>query len=192
MSDPILSKASEREWRLDELVASVAAQTGKREDQVAREVYSLREAGKLSLAEPGAPDGLVGYLSRPYGVWVCGVVLFVLLTLASIFVLPQYPPYIYVRYISGALFILYLPGYTLIEALYPKADELDRLERLALSIGLSLALVPLVGLVLNYTPWAIRLDPILVSLILLTLALSLVAAFRKLGYVRLARFARAP
>ena len=40
--------------------------------------------------------------------------------------------------------MLFLPGYALIEALYPKR-ELDELTRFALSIGLSLALVPLTG-----------------------------------------------
>ncbi len=73
----------------------------------------------------------------------------------------------------------------MIEALYPKADELERLERFALGVGLSLAVVPLVGLVLNYTPWGIRLDPIFASLSLLTLALGLGGVYRKYGYWRL-------
>ncbi|MEM1745096.1 MAG: DUF1616 domain-containing protein, partial [Candidatus Nezhaarchaeales archaeon] len=59
------------------------------------------------------------------------------------------------------------------------------LERLALSIGLSLALVPLVGLILNYTPWGIRLDPIMVSLSLLTLGLLFIASVRKYGLLSL-------
>jgi uncharacterized membrane protein len=59
---------------------------------------------------------------------------------------------LYLRYVLGSLFVLFFPGYSLIEALYPREEELSPLERLALSIGLSLALVPLVGLVLNYTP----------------------------------------
>src|SRR4030042_1168050 len=46
----------------------------------------------------------------------------------------------------GAVYVLYVPGYTLIEALYPKRNELERLERFALGVGLSLAVVPLVGL----------------------------------------------
>jgi uncharacterized membrane protein len=56
-------------------------------------------------------------------------------------------------------------------------------------VGLSLALVPLVGLVLNYTPWGIRLEPSVISLSILTLALSLVSARRKLGYIRLKELA---
>jgi uncharacterized membrane protein len=56
---------------------------------------------------------------------------------------------------------------------------LDGIECLALSVGLSLALVPLVGLLLNYTPWGIRLDPIMISLTILTVGLALVAFARR-------------
>ena len=75
---------------------------------------------------------------------------------------------------------------SLIEALYPVESELSPLERVALSIGLSLALVPLVGLVLNYTPWGIRLTPILISLTILTVGLLAVASYRKYYVSRLA------
>ncbi|MCC6050225.1 MAG: DUF1616 domain-containing protein, partial [Thermofilum sp.] len=64
-------------------------------------------------------------------------------------------------------------------------DELSPLERLALSIGLSLALVPLVGLLLNYTPFGIRLYPVLAALSLLTLSLAFIGAWRKLAYAKL-------
>ncbi len=37
------------------------------------------------------------------------------------------------------------------------------IERLALSFGLSIAVVPIIGLILNYTPWGIRLETILWS-----------------------------
>jgi uncharacterized membrane protein len=89
------------------------------------------------------------------------------------------------RIVLGSLFTLFLPGYSLIEALYPKEDDLSPLERLALSIGLSLALVPLVGLLLNYSPWGIRLDPTMAALTTLTLALLLVSAHRKFGILKL-------
>jgi hypothetical protein len=49
------------------------------------------------------------------------------------------------------------------------------IQRFALSVGLSLALVPLVGLLLNYTPRGIRLNPIVVSLTILTVGLAMVA-----------------
>ena len=60
--------------------------------------------------------------------------------------------------------ILFLPGYCLIAALFCKEDDIDLIERIALSFGLSIAVVPLIGLGLNFTPWGIRLDPIVISL----------------------------
>jgi len=100
-----------------------------------------------------------------------------------------------------SVFVLFLPGYAFIAALFPEAGEsptsepnegptdsstpsvekpsavpgtdaaaaekeeaattapshsregIDGIERVALSFGLSIAIVPLIGLVLNFTPW---------------------------------------
>jgi uncharacterized membrane protein len=75
--------------------------------------------------------------------------------------------------------ILFLPGYCLIAALFPKGSDIDLIERIALSFGLSIAVVPLIGLGLNFTPWGIRLDPILVSLTIFTLVMILAAHYRR-------------
>jgi len=88
-------------------------------------------------------------------------------------------PLVAIRWVLGSLFVLFIPGYVTVEALFPKGRELDTIERFALSVGLSLALVPLVGLLLNYTPWGIRLNPIVVSLTLLTVGLAVVALARE-------------
>lgn len=76
-------------------------------------------------------------------------------------------------------FVLFFPGYVFITALFPNRKELDNLERLALSFGLSIAIVPLIGLGLNYTPWGIRLIPILVSLTIFNIAFSIIAIYRR-------------
>jgi uncharacterized membrane protein len=101
---------------------------------------------------------------------------------ASIYILPQVVPFTWLRVGLGLLTSLYLPGYVFIEALYPRGDDLDELERFALGVGLSIALTPLVGFVLNYTPWGIRLDPITVSISLLTIVLGLIGVYRKYQY----------
>ncbi len=75
--------------------------------------------------------------------------------------------------------ILFFPGYSLICSLFPGKKEIDGIERLALSFGLSLAVAPLIGLILNYTPWGIRLDPVVISLVIFTIALAVVAQFRR-------------
>jgi uncharacterized membrane protein len=83
------------------------------------------------------------------------------------------------RIVLGLLFILFLPGYALVAALYPRKDDLEPLERLALSLGLSIAVVPLIGLGLNYSPWGIRLNPILAFVTLFIVLAAGVAAYRR-------------
>lgn len=75
-----------------------------------------------------------------------------------------------VTFTTGALrialvlpFFLFFPGYTLLSALFPGRDDLDGLKRVAFSLGLSVAILPLIGLILNYTPWGIKLYPVLIS-----------------------------
>jgi uncharacterized membrane protein len=80
-----------------------------------------------------------------------------------------------VRVALGLLLVLFFPGYVLVSALYPRREQLQGVERIALGLGLSLALVPLLGLALNFTPWGIRLTPIVVTLSLWTLAVAAVA-----------------
>ena len=53
------------------------------------------------------------------------------------------------RIVLGLPFVLFFPGYTFVAALFPRKDDLDAIERVALSLGLSIAVVPLVGLALN-------------------------------------------
>ena len=86
----------------------------------------------------------------------------------------------FLRILFGLAMVLFIPGYALIAAFFPARGDLDGIERVALSFGLSIAVVPLIGLALNYTPWGIRLDPILASLTLFTLAMAAVAWYRRL------------
>jgi uncharacterized membrane protein len=100
-----------------------------------------------------------------------------LLTLAFIYV-----PYInqtILRSAVGLVMVLFIPGYALIAALFPGKKDIDGIERAALSFGLSIAVVPLIGLALNFTPWGIRLDPITVCLTIFTIICVLVANKRR-------------
>jgi uncharacterized membrane protein len=84
-----------------------------------------------------------------------------------------------VRYVFTIPVMLFIPGYCLIAALFPKGGEIDLFERIILSIGLSIAVVPLIGLGLNFTPWGIRLEPIVLTLTLFTLVMILIAHYRR-------------
>jgi uncharacterized membrane protein len=83
------------------------------------------------------------------------------------------------RVALGLAFALFSPGYGLIAALFPKMSSISDIERVVFSFGLSIAVVPLIGLTLNYTPWGIRLQPILVSLLVFVVAMIAVAWYRR-------------
>ena len=93
--------------------------------------------------------------------------------------------------ILGLPFILFIPGYIMMFVLFPsKKNEggIDNLERMALSFGLSIAVVPLIGLALNYTPWGIRLEPILLMLFSLIIAGGIIGIYRWLRLAPNKRF----
>lgn len=84
-----------------------------------------------------------------------------------------------VRILLGLAFVLFIPGYILLAALFPRKGDLDGSHRLALSFGLSLAVVPLVVLALRFNPWGIRVYPVLLSLLLFVFAISAIAWHRR-------------
>ena len=82
------------------------------------------------------------------------------------------------------MLVLFLPGYAMLQLLFPKRSEVDSLERFVFSVGLSLALVPLIGFGLNYTPWGIQFIPVATSISVFTIAFLIGAARRKYLYIR--------
>ena len=106
------------------------------------------------------------------------------------------------RIVLGLPFVLFVPGYAFVAALFPEqasssamseneetqtADRvhpgrngsIDGIERVALSFGLSIAITPLIGLGLNFTPFGIRLVPIVLSIGGFTLITTGIAATRR-------------
>lgn len=79
----------------------------------------------------------------------------------------------------GVLMVLFLPGYALTGALFPAKNDLDGIERAMVSLGLSVAVVPTMGLILNYTSWGIREIPILTVISAFTLLMCVIAYYRR-------------
>jgi len=143
---------------------------------------------EIELIDPNPPRSFAEFLLRPdYSLWLWFSLAFIAATVALVAVTEALPLLLPLRYLLGTVYVLFFPGFLFVEALYPKEEELSPLERLALSIGLSLAVVPLIGLVLNYTPFGIRLWPVLYSLALYMLVVGFIASWRKYLYVRLYR-----
>ena len=118
-------------------------------------------------------------MSEPKGLWRYWDLLTLIgLSILMDILIAAFPESV-ARKALGLAFILFFPGYAFITALFPERKELDNIERLALSFGLSIAIVPLIGLALNYTPWGIRLTPILISLTAFNVLFSLLAIYRR-------------
>lgn len=78
------------------------------------------------------------------------------------------------------LLVLFTPGYVVVAALFPGRAEIDWIERIALSVGLSIAVVPLLGLLLNFTPFGIRLPSIVATVTAFASLVGLAAYWRRM------------
>lgn len=83
------------------------------------------------------------------------------------------------RVILGLAFLFFFPGYACTSALFPHRRELTLSERMALSLVLSVALMPVAAVVLNYTSWGVRLMPVFLVLLVVMVLASLLAAYRR-------------
>ncbi|WP_049972915.1 DUF1616 domain-containing protein [Haladaptatus cibarius] len=91
--------------------------------------------------------------------------------------------------------VVFLPGYVFISALFPEGGKSDGRtfgndkndaayalggpERVGLAVTISVAVVPIVAAIANFTPWGIRLRPILVGVLAFTAFFTLVALARR-------------
>jgi len=115
------------------------------------------------------------FKNYPIDIILCLVLTIVLIPLVLLNINPA------LRIVLGLPSILFIPGYVLIFSLFPnkKTDKgIDVIERVALSFGLSIAVVPLISLGLNYTMWGITLESILTSLFIFTTSMSLISVYR--------------
>lgn len=113
---------------------------------------------------------------RVSGKYRIGIVLMVAAALVAGLAIVGGPASVVVRGLLATPFVLLVPGYACVCAIFVGA--LGFAERLALSIGLSLALGGLVGLALHPTPLGVRPLPWLLALIVVTLAAATIARRR--------------
>ena len=179
----ILGRVANGEVPVEVIVEGLRSE-GYETDTSVKSLLSLQHDKKVIVQEASPYATLGSYVLSPTSIWSWATFAAVAASLVLISVTSGIA--LDLRYVFGSVLVLFLPGYAFIEALYPKR-ELDELTRFALSIGLSLALVPLTGLVLNYTPFGIRLVPVAISLAGLTVALLIVALTRKYAYYKLAK-----
>jgi len=166
---------------VEQLINLVRSKHSIPRQEILDAIIKLQNQGKIALKQPKARSNftITEYILSAKAYWYWTIIALSLATTVLVFTVPENAyPIVYARYILGSIFVLWLPGYSLIKALFP-AKEIDNIERTALSIGISLALVPITGLLLNYTPWGIRLTPVTLSLLALTITFATAALIRE-------------
>jgi len=147
--------------------------------QVTDLLWKLHKDGTIDLRDTNPAATLVQFLRN----WERNLYFYVSLLMAlgailAIYVMPPDFPFVILRWAFGSFFVLFIPGYVAVEALFG-FTEVDLFERIALSIALSVALTMFVGLLLNYTSWGVTLTPIVISLSAVTILLDMVAFIRR-------------
>ena len=175
--------------KVSDLVKLVQEKHTLSEIEITKIVIRLQNEGRIRLIEKEtpAPQTLGKYLHSSKAAWYWTTISLAAATTLIVFTVPEdaYPT-VYLRNVLGIVFVLWLPGYAFVKALFPiqlpiktSSENLDLIERVALSIGMSIALVPIIGLILNYTQWGIRLTPITLSLLALTIVCATAAIIRE-------------
>jgi len=116
------------------------------------------------------------------------LVLVIIATLGTLaFILLPYLNQTFIRPILGVVVLFFLPGYTLIAALFPNKKSINRSQRIALSLGLSVAVVPAMTLILSFW-FGVNLGPLLVALALFIVLCTVFAETRRRALPQSERF----
>jgi len=83
-----------------------------------------------------------------------------------------------IRIIIGIPIVMFIPGYVTVFSLFPTKKRINLIERIGLSLGLSIAILPLIAIGLYYTPWGIELAPVLFSIYAYIVCIGSIAIFR--------------
>jgi uncharacterized membrane protein len=111
--------------------------------------------------------------------WFEIILLFTLLTIAVVYIVPGDSALFPLRYLLGFTFVVFLPGYCLVNILFIGSNRIDPVETAVLSVALSFGIAGLVGLLLGLSPIGIRFTPSVLSLTGIALVLAVIAFVRK-------------
>jgi uncharacterized membrane protein len=173
---------------IENLVQFVSSDYPINVDVILRNVQELEDEKKLELFGRVFPVLLKEYLISSQALWYWGVMFLVVLANFLIFLVPADSSsfFLPLRNVVGIVVVLYLPGYSIIKALYPvsvpfktQSNMLDAIERIALGLGLSLAVVPVISFALYYLPSGLSLIPLSESILFITCILATLAIWRE-------------
>jgi len=154
-------------------------ESGLTQEEAARELCSLWDDGRVKLSEPKPLRGFSSYLFGVRGLGFLGILAFLALDGLLIYANSPNEMLTYLKYLLGTILAFYMPGYVVVESVYSNRRDLDELERLVLSVGLSLTVLPLLALALSYTPWGVNLGSVFSLISIFVISVGFVSAHRR-------------
>ena len=153
-----------------QLVQMLKNTVNLRQEELLELILKLQAGGVIKLKNKSGPSdySLAGSL------WYLLTISAGAITVALVYSIgDNMYPWIYARNFFGVLFVFFLPGYAFTRALFTnKYNEtltnLEKIEFFALSVGLSIALVSIIGLALYYSPFQFDLSSVVVGLFVFT------------------------
>jgi uncharacterized membrane protein len=116
-------------------------------------------------------------LSENY--WFYSSLGIILGTLVCSYLLPPQSPYVTLRGVVGSLFTLFVPGYSLVKALFIADRELTEIAVYPLSVVVSIVITYVMGLIINSMIWSLDRDYIILSLAVVTLVSAIIGVYRR-------------
>ncbi len=157
------------------------------DEEIIESVLKLQTEGTILFENQNLQSrNLRTYLKSGAAIWYWVTIVVIILATLVFILSESIYPWIYVRNVLGLIFILFLPGFAFIKALFPikiyaksSNGNLEEIEHIALSIGMSIALVSTAGLLLYYSPWGLDFVTIILFLVTFTLVSATTAIIKE-------------
>ncbi len=163
---------------MQDLVKTIIDETGYDKNKVRNIIINMIENNEIILKKMDKKTNYKEYLLsyKLFWFWIlmCGVFSYIIILFASGTIIELNA----LKIILGGLMTLLFPGYALVRTLFIE-DTISAVERMALSIGLSIAITPMISFILNFSPLGISIYPITICLSFLTIILSILGSYRQ-------------
>lgn len=181
---------------VESLVEFIRADYLVSEDVVLKNIQILEIQEKVDFNLKLRPVTFSEYLFSSNAYWFWFVIFIIILAQSIPWVNVNIFSFLMLRNFVGLAVVLYLPGYTLCKTLYPmkvpfnvQSSVLEKIERVVLSLCLSITIVPIIGLTLYGFPHGLDIFPLSETILMFTLFFSILAIWREYK-IRRATFLR--
>jgi uncharacterized membrane protein len=162
--------------------------------EIIANIMKLQAESKIRLNGSSLPVSLrlVVFLGTNQALWYWATVAIAVISMVlAVFIREGFYPWVYLKIVFGLIFVLWLPGYTFLKVLFPVnksinvlSTSLSNVEQIALSVIVSIALLALIGLILNFSPWGLNLTSIVLSLFTFSLVFATAGVVREYIFKR--------